>query len=81
MFGTLTRKNTIVVFMSVELMLNAGNFLLAGFAAYHKSLDAVMIAFFVMVIAAVEAVVGLAVILMMHRHKQNIYLDSFKSLK
>lgn len=81
MFGVLIRRNAIVTFMSIEIMLNSANLLIASFAAYHKSLDAIVIVFFVMVIAAVEAVVGLAVILMMHRQTQNINLDGFKSLK
>ncbi|MBL0691165.1 MAG: NADH-quinone oxidoreductase subunit NuoK [SAR324 cluster bacterium] len=78
--GLLTRRNAIVAFMSVEIMLNAGNLLIVSFASYHRSLDGVMIAFFMIVIAAVEAVVGLSIILMLHRHKAGIYINNFNTL-
>src|SRR5213078_258850 len=61
--GVLTRRNAIVVFMCVELMLNASNLALVAFAKQHGNLDGQIAAFFVMVVAAAEVVVGLAIIM------------------
>jgi NADH-quinone oxidoreductase subunit K len=60
--GVLTRRNAIVVFMCVELMLNACNLALVAFAKQHGNLEGQVAAFFVMVVAAAEVVVGLAII-------------------
>ena len=60
--GVLVRRNAIVVFMCVELMLNAANLAFVGFSRLHGALDGQVIAFFVMVVAAAEVVVGLAIL-------------------
>ena len=79
--GALTRRNAIVVFMSIEMMLNAVNLTLIATSRTLHSIDGVMFVFFVMVVAAAEAAVGLAIFLMMYRKKDTIKLDEFNLLK
>lgn len=74
-FGVLLRRNAIVVFMSVELMLNAANLAFVSFARMHGQLDGQVIAFFVMVVAAAEVVVGLAIIMMIFRTRRSANVD------
>ena len=73
--GFLIRRNAIVVFMSVELMLNAVNLLLVTFSRMRVDLDGQVMAFFVMAVAAAEAAVGLAIIIAVFRRMRNIDLD------
>ncbi len=68
--GVLTRRNAIVVFMCVELMLNACNLAFVAFARQHGNLDGQIAAFFVMVVAAAEVVVGLAIIMTIFRTRR-----------
>lgn len=77
----LTRRNTILVFMGVELMLNAANLALVAFGRIHGQLDGQVMAFFVMVVAAAEVVVGLAIIVAVFRARQTISLDEPAELK
>ncbi len=79
--GALTRRNAIVVFMSIEMMLNAVNLTLIATSRTLHSIDGVMFVFFVMAVAAAEAAVGLAIFLMMYRKKDTIKLDEFNLLK
>ena len=74
-FGVLLRRNAIVVFMSVELMLNAANLAFVAFARQHGQLDGQVIAFFVMVVAAAEVVVGLAIIMTIFRTRRSANVD------
>jgi len=74
-FGVLLRRNAIVVFMSVELMLNAANLAFVAFARMHGKLDGQVIAFFVMVVAAAEVVVGLAIIMLIFRTRRSANVD------
>jgi NADH-quinone oxidoreductase subunit K len=74
-FGVLLRRNAIVVFMSVELMLNAANLAFVAFARMHGHLDGQAIAFFVMVVAAAEVVVGLAIIMLVFRTRRSANVD------
>ena len=74
-FGVLLRRNAIVVFMSVELMLNASNLAFVAFARMHGQLDGQVIAFFVMVVAAAEVVVGLAIIMTIFRTRRSANVD------
>ncbi len=74
-FGVLVRRNAIVVFMCVELMLNASNLAFVAFARMHGNLDGQAIAFFVMVVAAAEVVVGLAIIVTIFRTRQSASID------
>lgn len=79
--GVLTRRNAIVIFMCVELMLNAVNLALVTFSRAKNDSDGSMLVFFVMCVAAAEAVVGLAIIISMFRNKQNIDINNFNLFK
>ncbi|MBZ5740445.1 NADH-quinone oxidoreductase subunit NuoK [Nocardioides mangrovi] len=79
--GVLTRRNAIVVFMCVELMLNASNLALVAFAKQHGNLDGQVAAFFVMVVAAAEVVVGLAIIMTIFRTRRSASVDDASLLK
>ena len=79
--GVLVRRNAIVVFMCVELMLNASNLALVAFAKQHGNLDGQITAFFVMVVAAAEVVVGLAIIMSVYRTRRSASVDDANLLK
>lgn len=79
--GVLLRRNAIVVFMSIELMLNATNLAFVTFARMHGNLDGQVIAFFVMVVAAAEVVVGLAIIITIFRTRRSTSVDDANLLK
>jgi NADH-quinone oxidoreductase subunit K len=79
--GVLTRRNAIVVFMCVELMLNASNLALVTFSRVHGQLDGQIAAFFVMVVAAAEVVVGLAIIVTIFRTRRSASVDDANLLK
>jgi NADH-quinone oxidoreductase subunit K len=73
--GVLVRRNALVVFMCVELMLNAANLAFVAFARLHGALDGQVIAFFVMVVAAAEVVVGLAILTAIFRARRSSSVD------
>ncbi|KAA1422205.1 NADH-quinone oxidoreductase subunit NuoK [Mumia zhuanghuii] len=79
--GVLVRRNAIVVFMCVELMLNACNLSFVTFARAHGNLDGQVAAFFVMVVAAAEVVVGLAIIVSIFRTRRSASVDDASLLK
>ena len=79
--GFLVRRNAIVVFMCVELMLNAVNLSLVTFANMWGNLDGIIFAFFVMVVAAAEVVVGLAIIMSIFRTRRSSSVDDANLLK
>ena len=79
--GVLTRRNAIVVFMCVELMLNSVNLTLVTFARATGTLDGQIMAFFVMVVAAAEVVVGLAIIMSIYRTRRSASVDDANLLK
>ena len=79
--AVLLRRNAIIAFMGVELMLNAANLTLVSFSRIHGTLDGQVMAFFVMVVAAAEVVVGLAIIIAVFRSRQTISLDEPTELK
>ena len=79
--GVLTRRNAIVVFMCVELMLNACNLAFVTFARMHGDIDGQVVAFFVMVVAAAEVVVGLAIIVTIFRTRRSASGDDASLLK
>ncbi|ABW15428.1 NADH-quinone oxidoreductase subunit NuoK [Frankia sp. Mgl5] len=79
--GVLVRRNAIVVFMSIELMLNAVNLTLVTFSRIHGTLEGQIMAFFVMVVAAAEVVVGLAIILAIFRTRRSASVDDVNLLK
>ena len=79
--GVLTRRNAIVVFMCIELMLNATNLALVSFSRQHGNLDGQVAAFFVMVVAAAEVVVGLAIIVSIYRTRRSTSVDDASLLR
>ncbi|MEX0427411.1 NADH-quinone oxidoreductase subunit NuoK [Nocardioides sp. DS6] len=79
--GVLVRRNALVVFMCVELMLNAANLALVAFSKSSGNLDGQVAAFFVMVVAAAEVVVGLAIIMTIFRTRQTASVDEPRQLK
>jgi NADH-quinone oxidoreductase subunit K len=79
--GVLTRRNAIVVFMCIELMLNASNLALITFSRANGNLEGQIAAFFVMVVAAAEVVVGLAIIMTIFRTRRSASVDDASLLK
>lgn len=79
--GFLFRKNIITVFMSIELMLNAVNLSFVAFSYQFKQVDGHIYAFFVMVVAAAEAAVGLGIILTVFKNRATLQIDEVSSLK
>ena len=77
----LLRRNAIIVFMGIELMLNATNLALVTFARIHGDLTGQVMAFFVMVVAAAEVVVGLAIIMSIYRTRRSASVDDANLLK
>ena len=77
----LTRRNAIIVFMGVELMLNSANLVFVTFARMHGNLDGQALALFVMVVAAAEVVVGLAIIMAIFRSRRSASVDDANLLK
>lgn len=79
--GVLLRRNPIVIFMSVELMLNSANLVFVTFARVFNELDGQLFVFFVMTVAAAEVAVGLALIVTIFRTKKSIDIDQMNQLK
>jgi NADH-quinone oxidoreductase subunit K len=79
--GVLVRRNALVIFMSVELQLNAVNLALVSFSRMHNNLDGQVLAFFSMVVAAAEVVVGLAIIVTVYRRRQSASVDDVSVLR
>jgi len=79
--GVLVRKNAIIILGCVELMLNSVNLLLAAFSAYKGDGHGQILVFFIMVVAAAEVAVGLAIITMMYRNTRNVDVSIFNKLK
>ena len=79
--GFLLRRNTIVIFMSIELMLNAANLAFVAFSRFLNSMDGQIIVVFVMSVAAAEAAVGLAIILAMYRTQKTVNADEMNLMK
>jgi NADH-quinone oxidoreductase subunit K len=79
--GVLIRRNALVIFMSIEMMLNSVNLAFIGFADHFKAVDGQMFVFFVLTVAAAEVAVGLALIVAIFRNKGNVYVDNLNILK
>ena len=79
--GVLIRRNALVVFMSVELMLNAANLAFVAFARMYQNINGQIFVFFIMTVAAAEVAVGLALIVAIFRSKQSIDVDQMNNLK
>jgi len=79
--GVLIRRNALIIFMSIELMLNAVNLMFISVASYHSDPSAQVFVFFIMAVAAAEVAVGLAIIVMVYRNTRNIDVDYLNNLK
>lgn len=79
--GVITRRNAIIIFMSLELMLNAVNLTMVAFSSYFGNIAGQIFVFFIMAVAAAEAAVGLAIVLALFRKKQTIYADEVNLMK
>ena len=79
--GVLVRRNALIIFMSVELMLNAANLAFVAFSNTYRQMNGQIIAFFVIAVAAAEVAVGLALIVAIFKTKQSIDVDTMSSLK
>ncbi|MFO8035568.1 MAG: NADH-quinone oxidoreductase subunit NuoK [Anaerolineales bacterium] len=79
--GVLARRNAIVIFMAIELMLNAANLAFVAFARMYEALSGQLFVFFVITVAAAEVAVGLALIVAIFRNKESINVDEMSSLK
>jgi NADH-quinone oxidoreductase subunit K len=79
--GVVTRRNAIIVFMSIELMLNSVNLTFVAFSAFLGDATGQVFVFFVMTVAAAEAAVGLAIVIALFRRKQTVNLDEINIMK
>jgi NADH-quinone oxidoreductase subunit K len=79
--GVLSRRNPLIIFMSIELMLNAANLAFVAFASVYKTFSGQIFVFFVIAVAAAEVAVGLALIVEIFKAKKNINIDEMNSLK
>jgi NADH-quinone oxidoreductase subunit K len=79
--GVLIRRNAIIIFMSIELMLNAANLAFVAFARYWQSMNGQIFVFFIMTVAAAEVAIGLALIVTIFRTKSSIDVDQISTLK
>ncbi len=79
--GVLVRRNAIIILMSIELMLNAANLTLVAFSVHLQELSGQVFVFLVMTVAAAEAAVGLAIIVMIFRNKESVNVDNLNIMK
>ena len=78
--GVILRRNTLVIYMSLELMLNAVNLALVAFSRYNGTMDGNLFVFFIITVAAAEVAVGLAIIVALFRKRQTVMVDQLNSL-
>lgn len=79
--GVLSRKNLFIIFLSIELILNAVNLSFVTFARYLGQLDGQVFTFLVMAVAAAEAAIGLAIVILLFKNKESLNVDDFKLMK
>ena len=79
--GILIRKNIIIIFMSIELMLNAVNLLMTAFSVHHNNSDGQVFVLFIMTVAAAEVTIGLAILVMIYRNTGSVNIDDLKKMK
>lgn len=80
LLGVLLRKNTLVIYMSLELMLNAVNLALVAFSRYNNTMDGNLFVFFIITVAAAEVAVGLAIVVALYRRRQTVLVNDLNSL-
>jgi NADH-quinone oxidoreductase subunit K len=81
LLGVIVRRNLLVIYMSLELMLNAVNLVLAAFSRFNNNLDGQVIVFFIITVAASEVAVGLALIVALYRRRQTTHVEDLAALK
>lgn len=81
LFGVLARRSILVIYMSLELMLNAANLALVAFSRYNNNLDGQVMVFFIITVAAAEVAVGLALIVALYRKRQAAHVEDLSTLK
>ena len=81
LLGVIIRRNLLVMYLSLELMLNAANLALVSFSRYNNSLDGQVLVFFIITVAAAEVAVGLALIVALYRKRQSAHVEDLTSLK
>ena len=81
LFGVVTRRSLLVIYMSLELMLNAANLALVAFSRFRDNLDGQIMVFFIITVAAAEVAVGLALIVALYRRRQSAHTEDLTSLK
>jgi len=79
--GIIIRRNLLVIFMALEMNLNAANLALIAFSKFNKLVDGQVLVFFIIAIAAAEVAVGLAIIVALFRHKQTVSVDELNSMR
>ncbi|MCU0787280.1 MAG: NADH-quinone oxidoreductase subunit NuoK [Verrucomicrobia bacterium] len=81
LLGVITRRNLLIIYMSLELMLNSANLALVAFSRFNNQLDGQVMVFFIMTVAAAEVAVGLALIVAIFRRRQTTHVEDLTSLK
>ena len=81
LLGVIVRRNLLVIYMSLELMLNAANLALVAFSHFRDNLDGQVMVFFIITVAAAEVAVGLALIVALYRKRQTAHVEDLTSLK
>jgi len=81
LFGVIVRRNVLVIYMCLELMLNAANLALVAFSRFNNNLDGQLLVFFTITVAAAEVAVGLALIVALYRKKQTAHVEDLTTMK
>jgi NADH-quinone oxidoreductase subunit K len=81
LFGVIIRRNVLVIYMSLELMLNAANLALVAFSRFNNNLDGQVFVFFTITVAAAEVAVGLALIVALYRKRQSAHVEDLTTMK
>jgi NADH-quinone oxidoreductase subunit K len=81
LFGVIIRRNVLVIYMSLELMLNAANLALVAFSRFNNNLDGQIFVFFTITVAAAEVAVGLALIVALYRRRQSAHVEDLTTMK
>jgi NADH-quinone oxidoreductase subunit K len=81
LLGVILRRNLLVIYMSLELMLNAANLALVSFSRFNNKLDGQVLVFFIITVAAAEVAVGLALIVALYRKRQSAHVEDLTSMK
>jgi NADH-quinone oxidoreductase subunit K len=81
LLGVIMRRNLLVIYMSLELMLNAGNLALVAFSRFNNNLNGQVMVFFIITVAATEVAVGLALIVALYRRRQTTHVEDLASLR